>query len=110
MQKLFTIGITAFREGNLLKEAFDSVNHQTFQNFKITMVLDGESDNKTKKIFDSITHPSITKIKLDENKGPYYCRTLAINKSNTVWYCHLDADDILPPRTLEILNEYHQIF
>ena len=68
------------------------------------MILDGGSDIKTEKVFDDISHPSLRKIKLGENNGPYHCRTLAINNTNTEWYCHLDADDYLEESFTRVLN------
>lgn len=99
-----TIGITAYNEGNLLKDAWESIESQTRTDWIATMILDGGSDQKTEAVFDKIYHPSLTKIKLSNNNGPYYCRTLAIEKSTTDWYCHLDADDRFPPATVEIIN------
>ena len=99
-----TIGITAYNEGQYLQEAWDSVINQTTNNWEAIMILDGGSDIKTEKVFDDISHPSLRKIKLGENNGPYHCRTLAINNANTEWYCHLDADDRLPPPAIKVLN------
>ena len=94
--KLITIGITAYNEGSYLQEAWESVINQFDNRWKAVMVLDGGADQKTKKIFNGISHPSLKKIRVKENKGPYHCRTLAINNAETDWYCHLDADDRFP--------------
>ena len=99
-----TIGITAYNEGQYLLEAWDSIINQTTNNWEAIMILDGGSDIKTEKVFDDISHPYLRKIKLGENNGPYHCRTLAINNTNTEWYCHLDADDRLPPSAIKVLN------
>ena len=96
-----TIGITAYNEGQYLLEAWDSIINQTTNNWEAIMILDGGSDIKTEKVFDDISHPYLRKIKLGENNGPYHCRTLAINNTNTEWYCHLDGDDRLPLNTIE---------
>ena len=99
-----TIGITAYNEGQYLQEAWDSVINQTTNNWEAIMILDGGSDIKTEKVFDDISHPSLRKIKLRENDGPYHCRTLAINNTNTEWYCHLDADDLLPQNMVKNIH------
>jgi len=108
-----TIGITAYNEGQYLQEAWDSVINQTRTDWVAIMILDGGSDEKTEAIFDKISHPSLTKIKLSNNNGPYYCRTLAIQKSTTDWYCHLDADDLLPKNMVKnihiIIDKYPNI-
>jgi len=99
-----TIGITAFNEGNYLTEAWNSVLDQTEISWKAIMILDGKAEKKTEQIFDNISHPSLKKIKLTENHGPYYCRTLAIYNTDTDWYCHLDADDLLPENMVNNIN------
>ena len=99
-----TIGITAYNEGQYLLEAWDSIINQTTNNWEAIMILDGGSDIKTEKVFDDISHPSLRKIKLGENNGPYHCRTLAINNTNTEWYCHLDADDLLPQNMVKNIH------
>ena len=48
---------------------------------------------------------SLAKIKLDDNhQGPYHARSLAINKANFEWYCHLDADDLLPQNMVKNIH------
>ena len=103
--KNITIGITAYNEGNYLLEAWDSVLNQIDNRWEAVLVLDGGADSNTCHIFDNISHSFLRKIKLTENHGPYHCRTLAINNAETDWYCHLDADDRLPPYAIKILNE-----
>jgi len=99
-----TIGITAFNEGDYLTEAWNSVLAQTEISWKAIMILDGKAEKKTEQNFDNIFHPSLKKIKLTENHGPYYSRTLAINNTETDWYCHLDADDLLPENMVNNIN------
>tara|TARA_B100000945_G_C20372018_1_gene592644 strand:- start:21 stop:947 length:927 start_codon:yes stop_codon:yes gene_type:complete len=98
-----TIGITVFKEKKLLLEAWKSVIEQTSQMWEAVMVFDGGGDYKTKSIFDSIEHPRLKKTTFPYNQGPYVCRTKAIELCNTEWYCHLDADDILPEDAIELI-------
>ena len=98
-----TIGITAYNEGEYLLEAWNSVSSQTNDSWEAIMVLDGGADVETQRIFNNISHPSLQKIKLDENMGPYPARTMSIEKANSEWYCQLDADDILPSNTINLL-------
>ena len=44
-----TIGVTAYREGNLLKESLNSIVNQSISNWKAVLILDGGSDILTKK-------------------------------------------------------------
>ena len=98
-----TIGITAFNEGDYLTEAWNSVLDQTETSWKAVMVLDGGGDKKTRKVFDSIQHPILTKYSFSDNQGIYTCRNKAIELSDTDWYIHLDADDLLPSNTIDLV-------
>lgn len=100
---IITIGITVFNEGELLSEAWNSVLNQITDNWETVMVLDGGGDKKTRKVFDSIQHPTLTKYSFSENQGIYTCRTKAIELTETEWYFHLDADDLLPPNAIELV-------
>lgn len=103
-RKLITIGITAFNEKEFLLEAWNSVVNQTDNKWEAIMILDGGADIETQEIFESISHNSLKKIKLEKNKGPYFTRTLAIENTTTDWYCQLDADDSLPPEAISKIN------
>ena len=103
---LITIGITAYREGNYLQNAWDSIKNQTSSYWNAVMVLDGGADKTTRSIFDKISHPNLKKIIQKENMGPYHCRTIAIQYSSTPWYFHLDADDCLPQKAIKHLLEH----
>jgi glycosyltransferase involved in cell wall biosynthesis len=110
---LVTVGITAFGEGEYLQQALDSVTSQSTSRWNAILILDGGSDKITEEIFSQIQHPALKKIKLDKNRGPYYTRSLALENTETDWYCHLDADDCLPENAVEIITktaeEYSEI-
>ena len=55
--KKITIGITAYKDSDYLEMAINSVLNQTSSDWNGTLVLDGGSDQKTKKIFDDFEHP-----------------------------------------------------
>ena len=98
--KKITIGITAYKDSDYLEMAINSVLNQTSSNWNGVLVLDGGSDQKTKKIFDEFKHPKFQKYELLENKGPYGTRAKAIELSGTEWYYQLDGDDILPSNAI----------
>ena len=99
-----TIGITAFNEGELLAEAWESVINQTSDNWEAVIILDGNCNKKTKQIFNSIQHPKLRKFTFPSNQGTYPCRTKAIDLAKSEWYVHLDADDLLPPNAISDIN------
>jgi len=100
---LITIGVTAFNEKRLLLEAWNSVLNQSSDEWQAVMILDGSSDRKTRFIYQQIEHPRLIKYSFNDNRGIYPCRTKAIELTNTEWYFHLDADDLLPPNAVELV-------
>ncbi len=102
-EPLISIGITAYREGPWLQECWDSVLAQSDPRWEAILVLDGGADRCTRRIVEQIEHPRLRKIICRENLGPYPARTLAIEAARTGWYAHLDADDRLPPRAVELI-------
>ena len=98
--KKITIGITAYKDSDYLEMAIDSVLNQASSNWNGILVLDGGSDQKTKKIFDDFEHPKFQKYELLENQGPYGTRAKAIELSDTEWYYQLDGDDLLPSNAI----------
>ncbi|MGF1504559.1 MAG: glycosyltransferase family 2 protein [Anaerolineae bacterium] len=93
-----TIGITAYREGDLLRRCWQSVLAQTDPRWQAVLIVDGGADRRTRRIAAGLEHPRLRVVQLPENGGPYAARTRAIRAAGTPWYAHLDADDTLPPR------------
>ena len=58
---LITIGITCFREGEWLRECWESVLTQTDDRWQAVIVMDGGADDKTKEVFESLEHPKLKK-------------------------------------------------
>lgn len=100
---VITIGITCYQEGDWLKECWDSVLAQTDSRWEAIMILDGDSDEKTRDIFKRIEHPRLRKFELKANVKQYLTRTLAIINSKTDWYAHLDGDDQLPANAVALI-------
>lgn len=104
-EPLISIGITCYREGEWLLECWQSVLAQSDPRWEAVVILDGGADEATSKIFNQISHPKLRKFTLQNNVGPYLCRTLAILNSQTDWYAHLDGDDLLPEGAIGLILE-----
>ena len=96
-----------------LSETIDSIIHQTFKNWKLTIV-DGNSNIETKKILKKYeNNPNINIIWLKKNKRPGFCRNLAIRNSKSEYIAFIDADDIWEDEKLSkqldfmIKNKYY---
>lgn len=101
---LITVCMVCYREGDMLREAWESVLAQNFERWEAVLVKDGGSDDVTNAVFDSIEHSKLTKFAFSENMGPYPCRNKAIELADTEFVIPLDADDRLLPTSLEDLS------
>ncbi len=108
MKDLITIGITCFREGNLLRRAWQSILDQTNDQWHAVIIIDGGSDYETSKIFDEINHPRLQKFTYQKNVGPYSTKTKAIELATTEWFYFLDGDDSLPANAIDLFYNNHK--
>ena len=92
-----TIGITCFKEGEWVRECWESVLAQTDDRWTAVMVLDGGGDRATREVFDSLQHPKLRKHAMPENVGPYPARNKAFELTETPYHFYVDGDDQLPP-------------
>lgn len=97
---IITIGITSFKEGEWLRDCWESVLAQNDHRWEAVIVLDGGADNITKNIFSVISHPKLRKFKMPSNKGPYPTRNKAFELTETPYHFYLDGDDQLLPNTI----------
>ena len=91
-----TIGLTAWREGEDLRDAFASVAAQDDDRWECVAVLDGGADTATRRVFEALEHPRLRRHRFADNQGPYATRRRATEMARCEWYAHLDADDRLP--------------
>lgn len=96
-----TIGITCYREGEWLRDCWESVLAQTDDRWEAVMVLDGGHDERTRTIFESIEHPKLRKFVFPENVGPYPVRNKAFELTQTPYHFYCDGDDLLVPNSVE---------
>lgn len=100
------VGITAYREGKLLKRAYESICNQTDTNWEGCIVLDGNSNSETLETFCSIEDERFTKIQLEANTGgPYIPREVFFDKLPHDICLFLDADDCYTPNAFATIRK-----
>lgn len=106
--KQLTIAITCYKEGNQLLECWDSVLNQSDSNWNAVMVLDGGHDKQTEKVFDSIKHKKLKKLKINSIQGTYpESRNISFRIATSDYIYYLDADDQLEPNAVfSVLNTF----
>ena len=106
---LITIAITCHREGEWLRECWDSVLAQSDQRWEAILVMDGGSDQATRDVFESLVHRRLRKVVLPDNVGWRAARNRTIALVRTPYYFYLDGDDRLLPRCVSrVLDAFAQ--
>ncbi len=101
---LVSIIVPAFNAKKYIKETIESVLNQTYKNWELIVVDDGSTD-ETAEIVQSFSDDKIILIKQD-NRGVSSARNRGIDKAGGKYITFLDADDVLPPHSLEVRVKY----
>ncbi|MCK5537348.1 MAG: glycosyltransferase family 2 protein [Bacteroidales bacterium] len=99
-----SIIVPAYNAEQYIAEAIQSVLNQTFQDWELLVIDDGSRDN-TAKIVKSFFDPRIILIQ-QENGGVSSARNKGLEGVKGKYITFLDADDILPPKSLEVRVNY----
>jgi len=100
LQELVSVVIPVYNSENFLAESIESVLNQTYENIEIIAVDDGSTD----KTADILKHYSekLTII-TQTNQGLAAALNSGIKKVEGMWIKWFSPDDILYPKTIEIL-------
>ena len=98
--ELVTVIMAAFNAGQFIDEAISSVGDQTHSNWELIIVNDGSTDDTNKRLQNF----SDTRIVVIEtaNNGVSAARNKGLAGMHGDYFCFLDADDRLPPKSLEL--------
>lgn len=97
MNNFITFVIPAYNVADYLEECLESVLHQTVDGWKIILVDDGSTDNKTSEICRRYAdaHPKKIKAVFQKNRGLGGARNTGLNQVDTKYVMFFDSDDIL---------------
>lgn len=98
-QPLVSVVMPAYNAGPYVAEAVRSVIAQTWANWELIIVDDGSTDD-TRQLLAGFSDPRIRVIH-QENRGCGNARNRAMDEMNGEFIAFLDADDVLPPRSIE---------
>ncbi|MGL5980576.1 MAG: glycosyltransferase family 2 protein [Phocaeicola sp.] len=112
-QKLVSIIITCYNDGDYLLECLESALSSTYSNIEIIIIDDCSRDKKTRNILKEIANDRVKIICNAENKGVCYSRDKAIKEALGEYILPLDADDLITTNyvsdAVEILTANDQI-
>jgi glycosyltransferase involved in cell wall biosynthesis len=105
---MISVIIPVYNQAKKLAKTLDSLNKQTNKNFEIIIVNDGSSDNPESVFTDFVKKNTINGSLLffnQKNQGAPAARNRGFreSKGNFLFFC--DADAILKPETLEVMQD-----
>jgi len=98
-QSLISIIMPAYNAEKYIHDAIQSVLAQTHKNWELIIINDGSQDS-TETIIKNINNNKIILIS-QKNSGVSSARNQGLKLAKGEYITFLDADDILPPRSLE---------
>ena len=94
-----------YNSDQFISETIDSILNQTFKNWKLVVVDDNSNLHSKELLKKYSNHPKIKIIWLKKNKGPGFCRNIAMRYSKSDYIAFIDSDDIwYKDKLLEQLN------
>lgn len=97
--QLVSIIMAAYNAEKYISEAIQSVLNQSYKHWELIVVNDGSTDT-TKSIIDSFDDSRIVYLE-QSNRGVSAARNLGLSVMKGEFFCILDADDIMPPKSVE---------
>ena len=92
--------LPVFNAEKYIRSAIQSVLDQSFLNWELLIVNDGSTDD-TKNIIESFDDVRI-RVFNQGNNGVSSARNRGLAAMKGAYFCFLDADDVLPKRSLEV--------
>ena len=111
-EPLVSVVMSVYNDTTYLKEAIESITHQTYDNWELIIVDDGSDNDLFLWIQKNIPQDKRIKvITLDYNHGLHVARNEGIKVADGKYIAPLDADDLMMPerlensvKTMEIMN------
>jgi glycosyltransferase involved in cell wall biosynthesis len=97
---LVSVLMPVYNGEHYLRQAVDSILHQTFEDFEFIIINDGSTDN-TLSILKDYTDPRIILLQNKQNKGLVATLNYGLSVVRGQYIARMDADDIAFPHRLE---------
>ena len=83
-----------YNSGQFFLKTIDSILNQTFKNWQLIIVDDNSNLSNKELLKKYLNHSKIKIIWLKKNKGPGFCRNIAMRYSKSDYMAFIDSDDI----------------
>ena len=99
---MISVILPIYNAETYLDESIDSVLAQSYSNWELILVNDGSTDKSERIALKyKLKYNRISYFK-QENKGVSSARNLGLSVMKGDFFCFLDADDLLPDKSLEL--------
>jgi glycosyltransferase involved in cell wall biosynthesis len=102
-----TVILPAYNAERYVSESIQSVLDQTYTCWELIIINDGSTD-KTRDIISTFDDERIQVIE-QENRGVSAARNEGLSSAKGKYITFLDADDVLPPNSLEVRASYLEL-
>lgn len=100
-----TVVMPVYNASRYIKEAVESILHQTYSDFLLLCIDDCSEDNSL-EILQQIKDDRLRIVKNEVNRGIAYTRNVGLDMSETEYIALIDDDDIALPYRLEHEVQY----
>ena len=97
---MVSIILPCYNAEKYLTESINSILSQTYKDWELIIINDGSIDDSD-KIIRGFRDPRIRYFSKNKNTGVSAARNVGLRNMLGDFFCFLDADDFLPPESLE---------
>jgi glycosyltransferase involved in cell wall biosynthesis len=97
------ISIPYWRSPGTIRRAVDSILTQTYRDFVLVVLNDGDTTTPPWRTLADIDDPRLIRHDLTANRGRYFTDSVALTANPYRWWMPVDADDWIEPHRLAAL-------
>lgn len=106
---MFTVFTPTYNRANTIERTYRSLLHQTFKNFEWLIVNDGSTDDTANLVNKFLEEGKININYIEKpNGGKHTAWNLGVENAIGSFFIILDADDVLFPDALLVVNNYYE--
>ena len=105
MEKISVI-VPVYNAEKWLRDALASLQAQTYTDFEAILVDDGSTDGSTEICRGVCERDGRFRLLMQENAGVSAARNAGIDAACGEWIAFMDADDVMPPDSLDVMAEH----
>ncbi len=99
-----SIIVPVYKAEKYLHACVDSILAQSFSDFEVFLVDDGSPDSSGAICEEYAVRDQRVRVIHQENQGQSAARNHAFAQATGQWVCFVDSDDLIHPRTVELLH------